>query len=103
MKEIKTMLAITYIKNILQSEYNRHINEIIRHKIRGRSGSNRQKRKLTKHLDKLWEVKKIAKLLGIKLDLRKELKELDFLKTICNPNNSDYRAIKERIGELEKK
>ena len=32
--------------------------------------------------------------------------EIEFLNIICNPNNSDYRAIKERIlflKELEKK
>jgi hypothetical protein len=77
MKEIKTMLAITYVKDILQKEYDRHQSEIKEHGEQfSLTKSNRQRRKLIKHLDKLWEVKHIAELLGIILKDKDKDKEL---------------------------
>jgi hypothetical protein len=91
---------LTRIRSVLQKECNRHIREYEHHrKMYEIRNSNRQKANMLKHIHKRWEVEHIADLLNIKLD--KKLNQIDFLKSICNPENSDYRAIKERIKELE--
>lgn len=90
------------IKDILQKEYDRHTQEIKAHGEQfDMTGSLRQKKKLVKHLNKRFQTGHIAELLNIKLG--KPINQLDFLKKICDVHNSDYRAIKERIMELEKK
>lgn len=88
------------IQKVLQKEYERHTQEFERHQSNFKlSNSKKQREKRTKHFHKRFQTEQIAKLLGI--ELKRKLNQVEFLKKICDVHNSDYRAIKERIRELE--